>query len=443
MIGDSGGPLFYYDNDGNPIQIGVVSFGPLESCATEDIAAGYARVSSAKDWIEIMSCEVFGSDYVPLCGDYIPVGAAASTECNTATETLFQFSIKMDDTAADISWELQNTDTEEVVFFDSGFSNREIVFYEGCLSNDVECWSLTINDEGLNPGFCCDGPDASDACCDGWKAGFGIVFGSGSALYFDNPEFEESTVSFDLCQRSYESESTEALVDSTTDDACTDVVITLTTDAWPEETSIVLLGDDFDIDFPFTKFDETETEYTFELCLTGCLRLMVLDDLQDGISPPGGVTITYGGEQVVADLADFAAGRVVEFGSGCPQAEVSFGSTCQDFEVVLSTDDSPEETAIVVLVGDDYNVLVHDSSLQPNTDYGYIDCLSGCVTVGILDTVGDGIGSPGFFSASYGDDSTGVITDYGFGKFFRLGDCPDGVSTETSVSAFSGHQIRA
>lgn len=51
--GDSGGPLFYYQDD-RPIQVGIVSWG--KGCGLEDLPSAYARVSSAYDWIRDVSC---------------------------------------------------------------------------------------------------------------------------------------------------------------------------------------------------------------------------------------------------------------------------------------------------------------------------------------------------------------------------------------------------
>jgi hypothetical protein len=48
--GDSGGPLVVYDNIGNPILIGVASFGSTRGCASGD-PSDYARVTHFRYWI--------------------------------------------------------------------------------------------------------------------------------------------------------------------------------------------------------------------------------------------------------------------------------------------------------------------------------------------------------------------------------------------------------
>lgn len=48
--GDSGGPIFEFDSSGEPIQVGVVSFG--NGCARPNNAGVYARVSGVSDWIQ-------------------------------------------------------------------------------------------------------------------------------------------------------------------------------------------------------------------------------------------------------------------------------------------------------------------------------------------------------------------------------------------------------
>ena len=48
-LADSGGPLFVYDDEMNPIQIAIVSFG--YGCALPDLAGGYTRLTEYVDWM--------------------------------------------------------------------------------------------------------------------------------------------------------------------------------------------------------------------------------------------------------------------------------------------------------------------------------------------------------------------------------------------------------
>lgn len=431
--GDSGGPLFYYNQNSDPVQVGVVSFGPRE-CAQEGFAAVYARISYALPWIRTVACERFFSTHTPLCGDYIPGGLVGPALCDDETETQFQVIVRTDDNAGGFSWELQDTQSSEVVFSDDDFSERETRLYEGCLPKDVDCWSLKMTDTMTDSGFCCDGPGEDGKCCDGWKAGFGIVFGDVTEIDFDNPVFEESTISYTLCQN-------DAIPKKNEENVCADVNINLLPGDAPEELSVFLLGDSFEILVDPSKYDLNEGEYTIESCLEGCLRFAIFDSTGDGTSPPGGVTITYDGAQVDADLSNIGSGILVEFGEGCPDASLSLGSACQDFEIVLTTDDKPEETSIFILAGDEYEVvLARKNDLLAETNYRYSSCLTGCVMIGIFDTNGDGLQSAGFVSASYGRDSLDSISDFGRGQMFRLGEaCSDIGMPGTSISRLAEH----
>jgi glucan 1,3-beta-glucosidase len=117
--------------------------------------------------------------------------------------------IRTDDYGAEFSWNLKNDDTDEVLFTDADFEDREVRLYEGCLANDVQCHTMTIRDSGANPGFCCNIPDNGDeACCGGRRAGFGVIFGTASVMNFNNPTFEDNSVTLNLCQP--ESETAES-----------------------------------------------------------------------------------------------------------------------------------------------------------------------------------------------------------------------------------------
>ncbi|RWS26828.1 complement factor I-like protein [Leptotrombidium deliense] len=53
--GDSGGPLVHFERNVGTL-IGIVSFGPIESCGERGSAAVYTKVSKYVDWInEVMT----------------------------------------------------------------------------------------------------------------------------------------------------------------------------------------------------------------------------------------------------------------------------------------------------------------------------------------------------------------------------------------------------
>lgn len=53
--GDSGGPLFQFDRDGNPIQIGIVAFGM--NCGEQGVPGVYVKLSAFVDWIASRGAE--------------------------------------------------------------------------------------------------------------------------------------------------------------------------------------------------------------------------------------------------------------------------------------------------------------------------------------------------------------------------------------------------
>jgi hypothetical protein len=128
---------------------------------------------------------------------------------------------------------------------------------------------------------------------------------------------------------------------------------------------------------------------------------------------------------VTSGLSDIGFGRVIEFGAGCPIGSTTATFQCEGIDVYLQTDSNAHETSFFVLVGPSYDVLIHHrSDLEPNTEYRYSDCVSGCITVGIFDTFGNGMNSPGKLSITYGEESIANVSDFGFGQVFRLGkDC--------------------
>jgi hypothetical protein len=372
-----------------------------------------------------VACGDWGSTYPLLCDGY--------TSCDDDNEILFQFVLAADDGGGDLSWDLRSKATGAVIFEDIGFENQEITYYERCLANDVDCYILTIYDSGPNPGFCCDGPDANGVCCVLGNAGFAVAYGNASYANYDNPTWEGPSISLELCLE-LPAQQAETLPDMPMNpppsspprnNDCNDVTIDMLTDSKPEETSIFMLGDDFEILIHQSGVDLANEEYFVSECLEGCLRFGILDDFGDGFAPPAGVSVTYRGREVTSGLSDIGFGRVIEFGAGCPIGSTTATFQCEGIDVYLQTDSNAHETSFFVLVGPSYDVLIHHrSDLEPNTEYRYSDCVSGCITVGIFDTFGNGMNSPGKLSITYGEESIANVSDFGFGQVFRLGkDC--------------------
>ncbi|EOD41503.1 hypothetical protein EMIHUDRAFT_193814 [Emiliania huxleyi CCMP1516] len=82
--GDSGGPLYKVDADGNAVLVGVTSFGPPEAspCFTKsESRVAYTRVASYTDWI----CDKTSGDVCPPIEDTCGCGASACRVTCTLT----------------------------------------------------------------------------------------------------------------------------------------------------------------------------------------------------------------------------------------------------------------------------------------------------------------------------------------------------------------------
>ena len=63
--GDSGGPMMLASDEGDPIQVGITSWG--YGCAKPNFPTVYTRVSFYADWIKEMACALTG-EFCPTCG---------------------------------------------------------------------------------------------------------------------------------------------------------------------------------------------------------------------------------------------------------------------------------------------------------------------------------------------------------------------------------------
>jgi hypothetical protein len=204
-IGDSGGPLLYYnDTEQNPVQVGMVSWGL--TCGLPRLPTVYARVSSAYGWIREVVCGDWRGTIVAaensiddpgatsnesnddwfLCKDYDDgqlrnrtggifsananesvgeiLGDHHAALCNETAEVSFEFRLTADAYGWEVSWELllnPNHDAEEAlndaaaatttrVAGDQLFNDHETRLYRYCLprlSGAGDCFALNIRDK--------------------------------------------------------------------------------------------------------------------------------------------------------------------------------------------------------------------------------------------------------------------------------------------------------
>jgi hypothetical protein len=98
-----------------------------------------------------------------------------------------------------------------------------------------------------------------------------------------------------------------------------DLRLDLRTDNYGSETEMWLINDETQ-EFIWCNwgFDSNQSKQ-YNACLDtndGCAIFKIFDSWGDGISEPGGITLTFGGK-VVYEGGDFGYGEVFPFGNGC------------------------------------------------------------------------------------------------------------------------------
>ena len=164
-MGDSGGPLLYYDEDG-PLQVGVTSWG--KGCGLPNKPGVYSRVSSAYGWIRDVVCgdwksTILASNTDPnsasdsedwfLCHGYddekpknqtggifslneTTGNDSVDVVCDEPSEVSLEFHLTADAYGVDTSWELLTENSEEGsirVVGDQLFNDHETRLYRFCL----------------------------------------------------------------------------------------------------------------------------------------------------------------------------------------------------------------------------------------------------------------------------------------------------------------------
>ncbi len=167
-VGDSGGPLFYYDYlRGNkiPVQVGVTSWG--NGCGRQNLPGIYSTVSSAYEWIRDVVCGDWKNKILPadadpdsedwfLCEGYddekprnqtggifsnneTTENNAFAIVCDETSEVSLEFHLTADAYGFDTYWELLSENVDEEfggpsrIIGDQLFNDHETRLYRFCL----------------------------------------------------------------------------------------------------------------------------------------------------------------------------------------------------------------------------------------------------------------------------------------------------------------------
>mmetsp|Transcript_26973 Transcript_26973/g.30316 ORF Transcript_26973/g.30316 Transcript_26973/m.30316 type:complete len:627 (+) Transcript_26973:280-2160(+) len=184
--GDSGGPLVQVVGSTH-YQVGVVSWG--EGCAQPNRPGVYARTSNSIDWIQNIVCDKWNVQGSGLCDDddndnsnnpqppvsepTPPPVPSPSGDCSNQIQIKFKF----DFFSEDISWDIVNKRTQEVVAGKS-YRDEKDQATENVDVCDGECYIVTI-DDGYGDGMCCkEGKGSYKMKLDGKVVAEGGKFGS-------------------------------------------------------------------------------------------------------------------------------------------------------------------------------------------------------------------------------------------------------------------------
>eukprot|EP00934_Nitzschia_sp_Nitz4_P002594 Nitzschia sp. Nitz4//scaffold30_size153850//151812//153824//NITZ4_002804-RA/size153850-augustus-gene-0.78-mRNA-1//-1//CDS//3329547342//2584//frame0 len=104
-----------------------------------------------------------------------------------------------------------------------------------------------------------------------------------------------------------------------------------------------------------------------------------------------------------------------------PTSPPQSGNDCTDIHVSLKTDRWPEETQI--WLGNDGVTFWDKSQFSKRTEYDFDACLpnSGCFTLDVTDTYGDGLVNDGYIEIEWDGDVVYHDSDYGYGFTWDFG----------------------
>jgi hypothetical protein len=222
-------------------------------------------------------------------------------------------------------------------------------------------------------------------------------------------------------------------------DDCVTLTMDLLTDDFGSETGFFLVTSE---DGEERIWDENDfgdnMSRQFSACLdpAGCATLDIFDWYGDGISAPGGVTLSYDGDVIVYDRGDFGYGEIFHFGDACPSGgdggggDTGGNDNCITLTMDLLTDNYGSETEFFLVTSEDGEERIWDGlGFGDKESHQFNACLdpTGCATLNILDSYGDGIFAPDGVTLSYDGDVVYDSGDFGYGEVFNFGDgCASG-----------------
>jgi trypsin len=384
--GDSGGPIV--KRIGNEhVQVGVVSWG--YGCAQPGFPGIYSRVSSAHDWIKQVVCEEWGESASFCDGGSPPTGGNCA-----AGELDFDFSITTDSYGYETSWELANSQNQVVVSgenldSDLAYNTRQ------CIPNDA--YTLTIYDSygdglccGSNPGYtlAVDGNGIQQGGADDFGGEISVNFGSTPTGGSGNCATGELDFDFSITTDYYGYETSWEVVNS--------------------HGQSVVHGENLDSDLAYN---------TRQCIPNDSYTLMIYDSYGDGLccGTNPGYTLAVDGNVIQQGGADDFGGEI----------SVNFGSTasCVELQLDLLTDAWGYETEVWLVNDATQEWLWYDYGFANNESRQYTACLdpTGCATLQIFDSYGDGINAPDGITLQFGDELVYQGGDFGYGEVFRFG----------------------
>jgi hypothetical protein len=198
-----------------------------------------------------------------------------------------------------------------------------------------------------------------------------------------------------------------------------DFDFSITTDSYGYETSWELVNSQGQVVVGGDDLDSGRAYDTRQCIPNDAYTLTIYDSYGDGLCC--GISPGY---TLVVDGNDIQQGGAVDFGG---EISVDFGSvataSCVELRLDLLTDEWGYETELWLVNAAAQEWIWYDYGVGNNESRQYTACLdpTGCATLQIFDSFGDGIAAPGGITVQFGDELVYQGGDFGFGEFFRFG----------------------